>query len=351
MSLLTYKDARPWSRSIRARVSARTMPPWFAAEGHRDLAGDLRLNDNELMTIVAWVDAGALEGDPADLPSPPEYAMDDWRIGTPDAVFELPREFPVPASGPVDIQYFEVPTEFDEDKWIGAIEIRPGDPAHVHHVLTYLRATPLGTRTDDETASPGTPLAVYASGADPLVFPEGAGQRLPAGSVLVFEIHYTTNGTAVRDRTRLALRFTSKPPTEEVRSLSVSNAEFVIPAGEPNHRLTVRASFDEAVRLVSITPHAHRRGKSFEYRLAYEDGRTETILTVPRYNWLWEVSYRFAEPIVVPPGAALEIAASYDNSSANKANPDPKSEVRSGWDPATREMMFNYITFTVPRPR
>jgi hypothetical protein len=350
MSLLTYKDARPWSRSIRARVSARTMPPWFAAEGHRDLAGDSRLNDNELMTIVAWVDAGALEGDLSDLPPPPVYMQNNWLIGQPDAVFALPREISIPASGPIDIQYFEVPTGFTEDKWVSALEIRPGDPAHVHHVLIYHRDTPLGARAqpDDETAPIGTSLGIYASGAEPLVFPADAAQRLPAGSTLVFEVHYTTNGTPGRDQTRVGLRFARGAPAREVRTLAVNNVAFVIPPGEANHAVTVRASFDEAVSLVGLTPHAHRRGRSFEYRLVFGDGRAETILAVPRYNWLWETSYRFAEPISLPPGTALEITAIYDNSSANKANPDPRNEVRSGWDPSTQEMMFSYIVFMVP---
>lgn len=351
MSLLTYKDARPWSRSIRARVANRTMPPWFADEGHRPLAGDRRLNDNELMTILAWVDGGALEGNPADLPPEPMYARDDWQIGRPDVVFQLPREFPVPATGLVEIQYFEVPTNFTEDQWIQAIEVRPGDPAHVHHVLMYHRDTPLSLRQspDEETANLGSSLTVYASGADPLVFPAGMAKKIPAGSVLIFEMHYTTNGNEARDRTKLALKFAPGPPAQEIHALSISNAKFAIPPGDANHRVRASLSFNEPFSIVSIVPHAHRRGKSYQYRLLYEDGRQETILSVSRYNWLWESAYTFAEPVAVPPRTAIEIIGLFDNSAANKANPDPKSEVTWGWDPNSREMMFSYIVFAMPR--
>ena len=349
MSLLSYKDARPWSRSIRARVANRTMPPWFADEGHRPLAGERRLNDNELMTILAWVDGGAIEGSPADLPPEPAYAKEDWQIGHADAVFQLPREFPVPASGQVEIQYFEVPTNFTEDKWIQAVEVRPGDQAHVHHVLMYHRDTPLSTRSnpEDETATLGSSLTVYASGADPLVFPEGMAKKIPAGSVLIFEMHYTTNGNEGRDRTRLALRFAKEPPKLEVHAMSISNAKFAIPPGAANHRVRAAISYNEPFSILAIVPHAHRRGKSYQYRLLYEDGREETILSVSRYNWLWESSYTFEKPVQVPPRTTIEIIGTFDNSAGNKANPDPKSEVRWGWDPASREMMFSYIAFVL----
>ncbi len=351
MSLLTYKDARPWSRSIRARVAARTMPPWFADDGHRPLAGDRRLNDNELMTILAWVDGGAVEGNPADLPREPAHAQDDWQIGTADAVFELPDEYPIPASGPVAVQYFEVPTNFTEDKWVQAIEVRPGDQARVHKVLLYHRDSPLGAgaNPDDESAPPGRALTFYASGADPLVFADGMAARLPAGSVLVFEVHYTTNGSIGRDRTRLGLRFARQPPALAIQALSIRNTGLVIPPGESNHRVRASVKFDEPVSLVSVVPHAHRRGRSYQYRLLHDDGRAETILSVSRYNWLWESAYRFAEPVAVPARTTIEVTAVFDNSAANKANPDPRRAVTWGWDPATHEMMLSFVVLATPR--
>jgi hypothetical protein len=351
MSLLTYRDARPWSRAIRARVAARTMPPSFAEEGHVPLANERRLNDNELMTILMWVDGGAVEGNRSDLPAAPDYVDDAWRIGTPDAVFELPRAVSIPASGFVDVQYFEVPTGLTTDRWIQAIEIRPGDPGRVHQVRLYYREAAPGGRPDpvDETVTLGHTLAQYASGADPLVFPDGAAMRLPGGSTLVFEVHYATNGVAGADRTRMALRYAEEPPAEEVRAVPVAESSLLIPSGAPSHRVETRLPFEGPASILSITPHGHRRAKSFEYRLVRQDGRSETILSVPRYNWLWETSYQFADPIAVTAGTTLEIAAIYDNSPANKANPNPRADVGWGWDPVTQEMMSSCVVVATRR--
>lgn len=346
MSLLTYKDARPWSRSIRARVNGRTMPPWFADEGHRPLADDRRLNDNERMTILAWVDGGAPEGDPADLPPPPPDILDPWRIGTPDVVVSLPYDVMVPSRGQLDVQRFEVRTDLQQESWVQAIEIRPTDPAHVHQVIVYVRQPGAAVELDSEEADVirDVPLAIYASGTDPLRFPAGTAQRLPSGAVLVFEVHYTTNGNEGRDRTALALKLADRPPLREVRTVALRQTSLTIPPGAASAQVQVSVTFEEPVGVISVVPHAHRRGRSFRYRLRYPDRREETILSIARFNWLWELTYRFAEPVELPAGTTLEVTATYDNSSANKANPDPRSDVRWGWDPIANEMMLSFIT-------
>lgn len=350
MSLLTYKDARPWSRAIRARVAARTMPPWFAEDGYRPLAGDHRLNDNELMTLVLWVDAGAPEGHPGDLPPPPAALGDVWRIGRVDAVFELPESVAVPMTGSVPVQYFEVPTAWTDERWIEAVEVRPTDPAHVHQVNVFTRPSARGPGTAIDPESPlGEPLAAFASGAEPMVLPADTARRVAAGSAFVFEVHYSTNGSPGSDRTRLAIRFASGPVSREARTLVVTNPAFAIPAGAAQHRVEATRTFDEPVRLLSVMPHAHRRARRFDYRIVSADGHADTILSVPRFNPLWELSYVFAEPVPVPRGARLEVAATYDNSSANRANPDPRQDVEWGWDPAAGEMMTSYVVVSAER--
>lgn len=350
MSLLTYKEARPWSRAIRARVAARTMPPWFAEDGHRPLAGDHRLNDNELMTLVLWVDAGAPEGSPGDLPPLPPAVAEAWRIGRVDAVVELPDAVGVPPSGAVPVQYFEVPTTWTDERWIEAVEVRPTDPAHVHQVNVFTRTVSRGSGTPVDPESPlGESLAAFASGAEPMVLPPGTARRMPAGSALVFEVHYSTNGSPGSDRTRLAMRFASRPPDREARTLVVANPAFAIPAGATEHRVEAARTFDEPVQVLSVMPHAHRRARRFDYRIVFPDGRAETILSVPRFNPLWELSYVFAEPLGVPRGARLEVTTTYDNSPANRANPDPRRDVAWGWDPAAGEMMTSYVVIAAQR--
>lgn len=340
MSLLTYKDARPWSRSIRARVANRTMPPGIGDEGYRPSNDHRRLNDNEYMTILAWVDGGAPEGDPADLPPPPAYLREAWQIGTPDVVLALPRDIVVPAAARLDVLRLEVPTAFATDQWIQAIEIRPTDRTRVHYVFLYEKAGDSG----EERL-----LAFYASGADPLTLPSGMARRIAAGTILVFEMHVVGNGVDGTERTAVAMRLAVEAPREEVRTLAVRNTDFALQAGENEQLVHARVTVNETARLLSVAPHAHRRGRAFRYSLIYPDGRPETILNISRYNWLWQNSYQFALPIEMPAGTVLEVTGVFDNSAANKANPDPRSEVRWGWDPATSEMMFSYIVFAVPR--
>ena len=353
MSLLTYADAVPWSRSILKRVVERSMPPWFADPRYGKFQNERRLSQSEIDTIVSWVSSGVRRGDPADLPPAPQY-VEGWAIGTPDGVFEIPQEYEIPATGSIELQFFQVPTGFTEDKWIQAVEVRPGNRSHVHHVNMYYQEPEPGIRllppaTASAVPQPqrlGSSLAVFAGGTDPLVFPSGAARRMRAGSMLLFEIHYITGGTPARDRTRLGLRFASQPPKDEIQAVAMSNSSFVIPPGHPDYVVQARAAFDRPLKIWSILPHMHLRGKSFEYRLVYPDGRSEIVLSVPRYDSHWETSYAFAEPLIVPVGTFFEATAHFDNSAGNRANPDPSKEVRWGWDPS-QEMMFSYISFSV----
>ena len=350
MSLVTYKDARPWSRSIRARVAARTMPPWFAEDGHRQLV-DRRLNDNELMTVLAWVDGGAPEGQPLDRPLRSAVEA-EWQIGSPDAIFEMPVEVAIPRTGTLGVQRVVVQTGFTTERWVEAIEIRPSDPAHVHQAVARVQDREPLSSADGEWPLSGDVLAMYASGVDPLILPHGTALRLPAGAAIVFEVHYVTNGIASSDRTRLALRFAREAPSQEVHLIAASAADLEIPQGEAYVQASVPIAIGplpQPVRVLRVMPHAHRRAKSFEYRLRGADGRLETILRVPRFNWLWQTAYEFADPIVVPPTSTLELVGVYDNSAANKANPDPRQAVHTGWDPARDEMLVTLAVIVTPR--
>jgi hypothetical protein len=364
MSLLTYNEVRPYAKSIRTNVVDRVMPPWFADPQFGKFHNERRLSEADIKTITAWVDSGAPEGNPADLPPAPKYA-DGWTI-KPDVVFEMQTDFAIPADGTIDYKYFDVPTNFTEDKWIQAVEVRPGDRTHVHHAIVYYQEPTQTPRPrviqvkedqarvpqpqEGRQGGPGHPLGLtlvaVATGTEAAAYPEGVARRMAAGSNLTFQLHYTTNGTPGSDRSKVGLVFAKKPPQNEMRSFNLINGSFTIPAGAPNHRVDAEVTFTDDVTLWAILPHTHLRGKSFQYQVVYPDGRTETILSVPKYDFTWQTDYAFSPPLKLPKGTRLEATAHYDNSRGNPANPDPTADVKWG-DQTWEEMMFSAVRYTV----
>jgi hypothetical protein len=392
MSLLTYKDTRPWAKSIATRVSRGTMPPWHADPAHGEFANDRRLTDAEKDTIEKWINAGAPEGNPADLPAPPKYA-DGWLIPQPDVVVAMQEDYPIPARGTVAYQYFEVKTNFTEDKWVQAFEVRPGNRAAVHHVIVYTRPpqpatppvppsaptpparrpAPLFTLAEGmdipagQTGGPQLPadqrkplgpndrpaprplgpsVGAYVPGTPARVFPEGTALRLAAGSSIVFQMHYTPTGTSSTDRTSIGLVFAKAPPATELRGTALINGQLHIPAGAAEHRVDAEMTLNRDVTLWSLLPHTHVRGKRWQYEATYPDGRTETILAVPNYDFEWQTDYLFKQPLKLPKGTTLHATAWYDNSPGNKSNPDATKDVWWG-DQTWEEMMFTGVTYSV----
>jgi hypothetical protein len=388
MALLSFADARPWASAIKQKVSTRAMPPWHADPAHGRFRNDLRLSDREIDTIVKWVDGGAREGDPSALPALPKFP-EGWQIGKPDAVFEMTQDFDVPTSGEIAYQYFEVPTNFTEDKWMQAGEVRAGDRSHVHHIIVYVREPGRTVRPNVVTVRPiinaaATPPAApalervaaaavtaaqrpvvpaaqgagrppgggdamlvnWAVGEDAPVHLPGTAKRIPAGSTLIFQVHYTTNGKAGRDRSRIGLVFAKEPPQREIRTGLISNPVFAIPPGADSHQVEAEATFTDDVKIWSMHPHMHLRGKDMTYTATYPDGRSEILLRVPKYDFGWQTDYWLAQPLSVPKGTKIRVSAHFDNSPANRANPDPKATVRWG-DQTWEEMMIGFFTYTV----
>ena len=379
MPLLTYAEARPWARSIRDRVVSRAMPPWFAEPQHGRFRNDPTLSQRDIDTIVTWVNAGAPQGSPKDMPPPPALAQ-GWQIGTPDVVVEMPEEFAVPASGVINYRTYAVKTTFKDDMWVVAAEVRPGDRAHVHHAVVTiidpggnssqgaLEVTPLPqdgkpapqlTPQELETklktersrsASTEHRLSGYAVGEQPKVFPDGYAKRVPAGATLSFSMHYTTNGIPGTDRTKIGMILAKKPPVAEIYMGLINNGLFEIPPGDPNTKVESIGTLQQDVHVWAIHPHMHVRGKDMTYTAIYPDGRREILLRVPRYRFDWQLDYDLAEPKPLPKGTQILVTAHYDNSPANKDNPDPKATVHYGdqtWD----EMMAGYFTYTIDGPR
>jgi len=386
MSFVTYKDARPWAKAMREAVLTKKMPPWFADARYGKWHNDPSLTPAEIQKIVAWADGGAPEGDPKEKPAPRQF-VDGWRIGAPDAVFEMPNEFTVPASGTVDYHYVVFPKVFTEDKWVQFAEVRPGNRAVVHHVIAFLRPPgskwmadaqpgvpfiPRRYRPSGEQPAGGAPrsgdpqrgasdpqtgregggefasemLVGFAPGMQPMALAPGQAKLVKAGSDIVFQMHWTANGKTATDRTRIGLIFAKGPVTQRVMTRPATNARFVIPAGAPNHEVESAITFREEAHLISFMPHMHLRGKDFEYSAVYPSGERQTLLRVPRYDFNWQLFYYPTKPLLMPKDTRLECVGHFDNSPNNRANPDPTKDVRWG-DQSWEEMMIGWFEIAV----
>ena len=343
MSLMTFEETRPWARAIKQRVVKREMPPWTADAPHGVFKNDPRLSQQDVDTIAAWVDAGAPRGDYRDLPAAPRFA-DGWTIGTPDAIFTMTEDFKVPAEGTIPYQYIRVPTNLTEDKWIQAIEFRPSNRAVVHHIIAS--AQPAGQAPNDER----TPGRVGLGGITPNmpgeVYEPGVARKLPAGSDIILQMHYTTNGAATVDRTSVGVIYAKEPPKQALGGGMILNVGFTIPPGADNHEVKAVQTLQRDTVVTSLMPHMHMRGKDMTYVAHYPDGRTETLLSVPKYLFDWQIVYDFTQPKVLPKGTRIEVTAHFDNSTRNAYNPDPTQTVRWG-DQTWEEMMIGFFTTLV----
>ena len=336
--LTTYKDAAGWSAMIREVVDQGRMPPWSANPKHGKFANDPSLTPSEKKVLFDWIDSACPEGDPADLPPPGPFGV-GRTIPQPDLVVSMKEPFTVPAQGVIEYQFFEVDPGFKEDRWVQAIEIRPGNRAVVHHCSVFLR--PPGSTQDVEVGTLGSfVLATMAPGTPATVLPEGMAKRVPAGWRFVFVMHYVTVGSPQTDRTSLALKFADpKTVRQEVATKLMYDLDLRIPPGEANHQVSQTWRINNDVLLLSLFPHLHLRGKSFRYEAIFPGGDVEILLDVPQYDFNWQHRYVLSEPRRLAAGTLLRCTAVYDNSADNPANPDPTVTVRTG--PQSWDEMFN----------
>lgn len=361
--LMTYADAAAWSEAIREELTTRRMPPWNADPAHGKFANDRRLPDADRATFLAWIDQGCPEGNAADLPPARQYVT-GWGIGKPDEIITMNKEVEVPARSPrggLPYKYIMAGKPFTEDRWVCASEVRPGNRNIVHHVNVYAMRRGAATLPDTdelseklgkrlfEDPSPEKmknipELASYTPGDQMFELPPGLARFVPKGSRLVFELHYVPNGKAVTDRSMIGLKYLKEPPKHEVFEGLALNWAFVIPPNAANLRVKSTFKFEQDTVLLSMTPHMHLRGKSFEFRLVTPDGKEEVLLNVPKYDFGWQENYLLAEPRRVPKGSRMECTAVYDNSAANLNNPNPKAWVTWG-DQSWDEMMMGYFDY------
>jgi len=356
MSLLSYQEARPWAAAIKEAVVLKKMPPWFADTQVGHFRNDRSLAQNEIDTLVSWVDAGAPEGNAKDLP-PAKQFVEGWNIGQPEMVLEMPEAFEVPASGTVDYQYVILPYKFTEDRWVQLAEVRPGARGVVHHVLAFIRDPeskwergrkpgvvflPEKNDKGNRPSISGDMLSGFAPGVPASVIQAGQGRLIKAGSDIVFQLHYTASGKPARDKTKVGIVFCKQAPKERVMSMGAFNQRFTIPAGDPNYRVDSEVEIGHDVRMTALLPHMHLRGKDFEFRLIFPTGETQTILRVPRYDFNWQLWYEPQENILLPKGTKVACTAHYDNSANNPNNPDPAKNVKWG-DQSWEEMMIGFF--------
>jgi mono/diheme cytochrome c family protein len=399
MSLLSYKDARPWAKAIREKVVNREMPPWHADPHTGQFSNDRRLTEAEIETIKAWVDGQSLEGDPRDLPPQPEF-VEGWNIGKPDLILHMPEEFTLEGAGPDEYHYFEVDPGFTEDKYVQMVEARPGNRRIVHHISAFI-VPPAGgpiqqklTREEGERLrvqqgkdsifqregvvirlKPEVPvyddgcrlpsggggdrldgggqrnvrtwLGGFVPGVNGLTWEPGTFKKIPAGSKIILNIHYSrTTGKVEKDRSMIGLIFAKEPPKKELHTRWIANHYFQIPPRANNHKVTACWTTNEDIHLVSAAPHMHFRGKAMEIRAFYPDGRSEALINVPGYDFSWQTMYFFKRPVAIPKGTRFMLTAHFNNSSQNKYNPDPNQVVRWG-DPTYDEMMVALFEYTI----
>jgi hypothetical protein len=364
MPLETYREVKPFAAAIRNATASRAMPPWFADPCCGHFSNDPSLGASQIATIAAWVDAGAPPGNPADAPPPPHW-VEGWNIARPDAIFQMPVPKKIPASGDVPYQYIIIPTHFKTDHWVRMCEIRPSNPMVVHHAVAYirppgsqwLRGAPTGVPfgADDLPTvalrrqamwTTSDILLVFAPGSLPDRWPEGFAKLIPAGSDIVLQMHYTTHGHPTEDRTSIAMVFSRVPPKMRVLTLQLTNDHFIIPPGDPDHRVEVHGSIPNDALLLSFFPHMHLRGKTFEYNILEPGGGVRTLLRISHYNFFWQLSYRLAKPIPLKAGTILQAVATFDNSKDNPHNPDPDSAVTWG-EQTWAEMMVGFFDVAV----
>jgi hypothetical protein len=402
MPLTSYQEVRPWSKAIKEEVIDRTMPPWFADPHTSTLkfSNDRRLTKFEIDTIVAWVDGGAVKGNDRDLPPVPKYTP-GWTFGEPDLVIEMPVEFEVPAEGELPMQNFYVPVPFNEERWVEKVELRPGNPAVVHHSIANVVRLPEGTkvvngkairegaassdRLNSQSAretgglSEGGSREVVLSqdsftraGAFKLVgqapgkgferHHPGTAKRILPGMYVQFNMHYQPSGRVEKDRSRLGLWFAKTPVIYEVLTKGVTDTIFVggkelgetrvvngrevkvrgkipnIPPHADNWEIAGEVVIKEAITLYAFAPHMHLRGKDVKYTLVWPDGRQQVLLNVPKFDFNWQLHYELAEPLRIPAGSKIVAVAHYDNSIKNRYNPAPHKEVF--WSEQSWDEMF-----------
>jgi hypothetical protein len=360
-SLMTYQSAAPWASAIKLMTTTRRMPPWKPNSGCGEFADARVLSQEDIDTIAAWVDAGAPEGNPADLPQPLDFGS-GWSLGQPDVVLSYPHEFTAPAGGDV-YRCFPIPTNSTSDQWVSAIDTHPGDRKSVHHVIAFIDATGASARLDDDDPGPGytcfggpgfvptadATLGGWAPGYRPTRLPETVAYKLPANSRVVLQVHYNShNGQPQPDRTELGIYLHRSKPAKQMYVLPVVNDSFTIPPNAENYRVT--AVFPLAVpfpvHIWFAAPHMHLLGRTMRVEMTPPGASPQCLINIDDWDFNWQGMYRYKEPVAVPLFSRLSLTATYDNSGNNFRNPNVPPKPVSWGEATTDEMCIAFLGVT-----
>jgi mono/diheme cytochrome c family protein/thiol-disulfide isomerase/thioredoxin len=347
-SLETMADVIENAGMVRKQLDRGAMPPWFAAPPaagvHSPWANDRSLSERDKADVLAWIASGRPAGDPKDAPVPRVFSG-EWSIGTPDLIVQIPRPMAIKAEGTMPYQFETATTTLTEDKWVQAYEILPTDRSVVHHVIVQVheKGKPLRDRGEGAEGY----WAAYVPGNTSHVYPDGFARKLPAGATVSFQIHYTPNGKATTEQLRMGLAFAKTPPRYQMQTVQLANPKLNIPPGEADHVESTERRLPFDLNVTALMAHMHVRGKAFKFEVTSADGKTETLLDIPRYDFNWQLRYDYATPKFLPRGSTVKVTAVFDNSPGNPANPDPTKTVK--WGPQTfDEMMIGYFETYAP---
>jgi hypothetical protein len=343
MELMTFDEVRPWAKAIRQSVTLRKMPPWFADPHFGEFSNDPSLTAAEVSTVQAWVDSGSHPGLKTEAPPPVKFP-EGRVLANPSVITAIPKPFRIPAHATIPYQEFVLHAAFSADTWASAVEIRPSDRSVVHHAVLYVREP--GSTWLDKIPPTADILAVYTPGAPVMTCPEGMAKKIPAGSDLVLQMHYTSKAVDANDRTEVALMTSTQRPHYRLLTLQMTKSDFHIPPGDRQYRVAVSGTLPQDALLVSMFPHMHLRGAAFEYQIAGSQGRVETLLKVDHYDFYWQLSYQLKTPRPLTAGTRLLFAGYFDNSAGNPRNPDPSAEVTWG-EQSWEEMMIGFFDVAV----
>jgi len=346
-----YEKVKGRSSSIREVLLAQRMPPWHADPHYGAFANERQLSAEQAHTLVQWIQQGSPRGEGEDpLESKPAPAADPWPLGKPDRIVKFPKAEEIPDNGVFDYRYIYARSPFPNNVWLRAAVVRPGNRKVVHHVLvTITTQQELQARRARQGNAGGGGLegyyAAYVPGYESVPFPEGTGKYLPAGAIIVFQMHYTATGKPETDLTEMGLYLCKEKPKMELKTRSAFNVQFKIPPGEPNYETTAEYKFAKDSLLYEMSPHMHLRGAWFKYEAVYPDGKSELLLSVPNYDFKWQHLYRLKQPKRMPAGTRLVCRGGHDNSTQNPDNPDATKTVGFG-EQTFDEMFIGYINYS-----
>jgi len=360
--LQTYEQASKRAKMLAMVTSEGIMPPWKAERGFGHFRDERFLSAHQIELLQKWAASGAPRGDEKDELPPPAVSETRWRMGEPDLVVELPLDYPVPAEGADIYRYFVIPSELIGDKAVIGTDFRPGDPSVVHHCLAYIDYTGWARKQDELDDKPGfavwgndlsgrmQTVGGWAPGSQPYQYPPGHAMQLKGGGDFVLEIHYHLNGKETTDRSALALYLTEEPVEKFVDTIFMGTEQIDIEAGEESYARRVYMDVPADMTLIDVLPHMHYIGKRVEAFAVLPTGEQVPLIKITEWDFRWQDTYVYREPIRLPRGSRIEAFFEYDNSARNPFNPNsPPERVLEGWQ-TTDEMCIFYMNVAVDDP-